>query len=803
MEAHNARRQQNGRNGREGDEILDYLDARYVGPCEAAWRLSQFEMHARKPAICRLQIHLEDQQMVIFREGGEAGVLQNANIRKTTLTEYFTANANARNRAANGEELEFDCRQLLYQDFPSRMTWDHRNRKWKVRRGRFSTIGRMVYVSPAAGERFFMRLLLTAVRGATSFRDLRRINGVEHPNYKNACVALGLLDTDEEWDECLREAATWQGGHQLRSLFVLLLLHCNPADPLALWNNHREHLSDDCAHQLRENYGIEQPTGDQVNSLALCLIRDILRANNSTLEAHRLPLPQHEFQPAAAGEHRLIQDELNYNADALRQIVLRDVPRLNDEQRHAYDTLCAAVENGEGGVFFLDGFGGTGKTFVINLTLAKVRSERKIAVAVASSGIAATLLDGGTTAHSRFKIPITIIERSTCNIAAQSPEAALIQRMELLFWDEAVMQHRHVFEAVDRTFRDILQDERPFGGIVVCLCGDFRQTLPIIPKGTRGQIVSACVKRSALWRHFQMLRLTINMRLRCPGLTPEQEQQQRAFGERVLAVGDGQGGNDTAINWPIDSIVPDNSIESLTNTIFPGLSDRNSPPPTSAFLADRVLLAAQNDTVKAINHTLLDSMPGQQVRNYRSADRIIEDGGIDIYPPEYLNTIEVANLPHHEFKVKVNAPAICLRNLSPHNGLCNGTRLRVVQLGDAVIEGEILSGKHAGGMVFIPRMPLNPTSSAELPFEFLRVQFPLRLAFAMTINKSQGQTLNHVGVILTNPVFAHGQLYVALSRVTNQDNLHLVVPDSEEALRDGQILNVVYTEVFRERQFTC
>jgi len=127
----------NGPNGREGDEILDYLDARYVGPCEAAWRLSQFEMHARKPAICRLQVHLEDQQMVVFREGGEADVLQNANFRKTTLTEYFTANTNAPDRAAKGEELELGCRQLLYQDFPSRMTWDHRNHRWKIRRGRF------------------------------------------------------------------------------------------------------------------------------------------------------------------------------------------------------------------------------------------------------------------------------------------------------------------------------------------------------------------------------------------------------------------------------------------------------------------------------------------------------------------------------------------------------------------------------------------------------------------------------------------------------------------------------------------
>ena len=155
---------------------------------------------------------------------------------------------------------------------------------------------------------------------------------------------------------------------------------------MALWNNHVEHLSDDCARQLQDKYGIEEPTADQVTSLALCMIRDILRASNSSLEAHRLPLPQHEFQPVLDGENLFIHDEYNYDVNVLREVVLHDVGRLIPEQRNAYDALCSAVENGRGGLFFLNGFGGTGKTFVINLTLAKLRSERKIAVAVASSG---------------------------------------------------------------------------------------------------------------------------------------------------------------------------------------------------------------------------------------------------------------------------------------------------------------------------------------------------------------------------------------------------------------------------------
>ena len=155
-------------------------------------------------------------------------------------------------------------------------------------------------------------------------------------------------------------------------------------------------------------------------------------------------------------------------------------------------------------MFFLDGFDGTGKTFLISLMLAKIRSDEEIALTTASSGIAATLLDGGTTAHSRFKIPIDIQSDSTCNIPAQSHLAELIRETKLMFWDEAPMQHRHTFEAIDRTFKDIRNDPRSFGDVVFCFCEDFRQILPIVPRGTRGQIVSASLKRSSFRHQFNI-----------------------------------------------------------------------------------------------------------------------------------------------------------------------------------------------------------------------------------------------------------------------------------------------------------
>ena len=223
------------------------------------------------------------------------------------------------------------------------------------------------------------------------------------------------------------------------------------------------------------------------------------------------------------------------------------------------------------------------------------------------------------------------------------------------------MQHHHVFEAVDQSLRDIRQYERPFDSIVVCFCGDFHQTLPIIVKGSRSQIVSACIKRSLLWRRIRTLRLTVNMHLLRPDLLPNQQEEQRVFAERILAVGDSRGiepGSDT-IQWPIRSIVPDNSVKTLADMVFPTISDHNAPLPTAAYLADRVILAARNDTVTEINHSILDSMRGEY-HIFRSADSIINDSGRDIYTTEYLNTIEVANLPHHKLKVKIGISIILL-----------------------------------------------------------------------------------------------------------------------------------------------
>jgi len=135
-----------------------------------------------------------------------------------------------------------------------------------------------------------------------------------------------------------------------------------------------------------------------------------------------------------------------------------------------------------------------------------------------------------------------------------------------------------------------------------------------------------------------------------------------------------------------------------------------------------------------------------------------------------------------------------LRNIDHAMGLCNGTRLIITRLSEHVVEAKIVAGHNAGQIVLIPRMSMTPTNT-RLPFNFQRRQFPLVLAYAMTINKSQGQTLKHVGLLLKKPVFVHGQLYVAASRVSHPKGFRILI-SNDDAESNNCTTNVVYHEVF-------
>ncbi|XP_062075099.1 uncharacterized protein LOC133779118 [Humulus lupulus] len=204
---------------KEIDEIKTYLDCIYISATEACWRIFQFDIHYRQPAVERLPFHLPGEHTVIFEENKcVENVVCIPGIEKTKFTQWLEANKNYD-----------DARELTYSDFPVSWVWNSKEKTW-TRRKHGLEIGRIYFVHPSTGEHFYLRMLLNFVKGSTSYESIRTINGVTYPNFKGACYALALLDDDKEWIDCLIEAAIWATGKELRHLFVMILIHCQVSD---------------------------------------------------------------------------------------------------------------------------------------------------------------------------------------------------------------------------------------------------------------------------------------------------------------------------------------------------------------------------------------------------------------------------------------------------------------------------------------------------------------------------------------------------------------------------------------------
>ena len=456
------------------------------------------------------------------------------------------------------------------------------------------------------------------------------------------------------------------------------------------------------------------------------------------------------------------------------------------DQHEVYDAFLKLVEHGSleqksTNMIFLDAPGGTGKSFVINTILKKIRSEGKIALATASSGIAATLIQGGRTLHSTFKIPLNthLKDQPTCSIKRGTALAKVIKDAAAIVIDEAPMIHKSAFEALDRTLKDITGSLKPMGGIPTLLCGDFRQILPVVKRGTRSNIVNASLKTSDLWNHVTVKHLTTNMRAHLSGI----EGADR-FSKLLLEIGDGEiplvaQPDIIAIPPGLGKVVT--TMEELKAEVYPSLTSNGV---NSEWLAERAILSPLNNNVNQVNNWLMEEFPGDE-KIYKSVDSAISDDEAVTYPVELLNSLELSGMPPHLLKLKIGVPIMTLRNLDPPK-TTNGTRCIVSKMQANVIEAIISCGPYKGQVVLLPRIPLIPSDS-ELPFQFRRLQFPCKPCFAMTINKAQGQTFKAVGLDLSAPCFSHGQLYVATSRVGNKEKLSILAPSKQTA-------NVVYPE---------
>ncbi|XP_074376905.1 uncharacterized protein LOC141718425 [Apium graveolens] len=377
------------------------------------------------------------------------------------------------------------------------------------------------------------------------------------------------------------------------------------------------------------------------------------------------------------------------------------------------------------------------------MLIYKLRSLGLIVLPVASSGIAATLMPGGRTSHSRFRIPIVLDDYSSCGIRHDSDIGELIKHKDLIIWDGAPMQHHYVFEYLDRSLRDIMKAvdpkrfSMPFGGIIVVLGGDFRHILPVINQGSRGDVVSATITRSLLWLNSKILLLYRNMRLNQAQDTFEVEEL-RLFAEWVLKIGNGevQQHDDFSKEYAEDEILipsqfcdPElkNTVDNMIKWTYPNFLEQYK---SQVYLSERAILTPTNQIVTHLNSVIVDIIPGAEF-TYYSVDKAEDFGGTTtelsfIFPPEYLNSINVPGLPPHKLKLKEGVAVMLMCNLNQTLGLCNGTRMMITRCLKQCVECEVICGAFVGTKYFIPRMKLCPTDT-KLPFKLNRKQMPLQI----------------------------------------------------------------------------
>ena len=776
------------------DEISDHINARYVGPAESAWRLFEFPLHQKSHVVVRLALHLPGQHMQIFSKGQEIEATQDGDQEKTTLTAWFELNR--RDAAA---------RRLLYAEVPEHYRWDRKTKSWMQRQHALGhkILGRIHAASPVEKDRFYLYLLLLHQRGATGWKDI-----APDLDFRRAAEAKGLIDSDDEYVRAMEEAASIQMPAALRLFFVHMIQICELKDPSALWEQFADDLSADFMNQCNVQ--------EVAHGLALRQIEENLHRLGSSLTAHHLPVPADN--QVVSLRDREVRSALNYDISSELRKSREAYKLMRPDQSAVFDAVTKSLQEKKGGIFFVDGPGGSGKTFLENALLSHVRGQGDIALACAWSGIAATLLPGGRTCHVTFGLPVPLpTENPVSQLSAQSGRAAVLKQASLIIWDEASMSPKSALDAADMLLRDLTNIEAPFGGKVLLLAGDFRQVLPVIERASKEEILQQCI---CFHKYFTQKCVRIYS---LEGNARTAAASDPAYAKFLLRLGNGQVPPcfDTMpeiIELPqqcnVQASVPvDDIIVQTYPDLLPAIHRCTTTDMSSsdvAYFKNRAILSPTNAAVRDITDAVLSLLRTNNVEitDYHSRDSIRDSTPAteQAFPLDFLHSLQPAGLPPHNLQLFPGAVVMLIRNIDTESGICNGVRAIIKRCLPRVLDLLIITGRAEGTRVYLPRIDLT-TKSNEFPFILNRRQFPIRLSYGMTINKAQGQTLQFLSVYLKSTVFAHGQLYVALSRVGSFAKIRIYLDTDDD--RQGYITsdgyscfftaNVVWPEVLLEQ----
>jgi len=753
------------------DEIKEMKDGRTVCAIEACFGLFGFKTSKFSTSVKFLPIHLEKKENVTMSSKKPLGTILGE--RSTSELVGFIEFCRM-----NKDIAQF----FTYFNVSQYAKWDAKFKVWIMRKKpKLDAISDVYNSLTLSGELYYLRLLLNVVCCPTSFNTYKEtnINGnfVLHDTYEEACIVRGLVDSSENIKLSLQFTKMTNSGEQLRNVFAYHMTYNKPTRLSELWTM--------CCPMIYQDITNLHTDVEVKIALTLEYIEGLLRLHDKSLNNFTgLPLLNINLL-ANPIRNYLIHQETTHNSEYIDK-KLQLIPGLNHKQRTIYEDVIKKVQNKQQLKYFIDGPGGSGKTHLFSIITSKLRKMGHIVLNVASSGAAASQMDGGRTAHSLLKIPITLDMNSMCNIDHDSELAELLRKTSLLIFDEITLANKLTIETIDRTLRDIRVSPELFGGLSIIFAGDFRQLLPVIPNASRTEIVNSCIKKSIIWRQLEIYTLEINERMKNPN--------DIMYLEYVLSIGNNKCpgivvGDEYYVKMLEETSIPGNDIKQLAKFIY---NDKNNET-TFDYYKKRAILCPSNECVKKVNDYIFQ-MNTNESTTFFSTNKSIESGIDDnVFIRDYnLESIESVGLANHKLELKLDCVVMILHNINTNIGLCNGARALVVGIYPEMVIIQLLGGKFAGTCHCIIPLELT-TKNSNLPFTLQRRQFPLTLAYAMTIHKSQGQSIERLGIWIYYQLDSHGQLYVALSRATDASQVRLILPPYEKP--NLWVKNVVYDEV--------
>ncbi|XP_031778423.1 uncharacterized protein LOC116416077 [Nasonia vitripennis] len=303
------------------DELIQYVDGRYLSPMEAAWRLQGYPLCGKIPAVERLGIHTKDQQHIVYEENKE---LQALNNKETTLTAWFKLN-----------KIDDFAKTLKYVELTEYYRFNKKSKSWikRSRSSQYNTIARLNIVSPKDTERFFFKLILNRARGPTSFEDLKNHKDIEYQTYKDAALAIGLIEDDLHIFIIFEEACHIMLPFQLRKFFAWFILAEN-IQGNTIWNKFKNYFTEDFKTNKENN--------------ALSHIQIILENEEKSCKDFSLPEPNSIINDDATSIDNVLQ-----SADIFKCMF----DQLTDDQKAIFEEL---VDN-EHKIYFIDGPGEIGE----------------------------------------------------------------------------------------------------------------------------------------------------------------------------------------------------------------------------------------------------------------------------------------------------------------------------------------------------------------------------------------------------------------------------------------------------------